>query len=181
MISILHIITTVKRMEYNERACCASDNSLPGTCPVLQEEPTPIDDDDDPRYNLGVILGGTALGVAVVAVCAYIFLHKSKTCGGSDGSSGRSLPKATYIEEPDIFVRRPVIDDAQPPEEPAPQAPAAVGSVNIGVCNGNTNGGVSEGGALGQSTSDSEAASIVKAFDDLEEELEARLNSLRRY
>ena len=164
--------------KYKDRACCASDNTLPGTCPLRSRDPI---ETKEQTSNLGVILGGTALGVAVVAVCAYIFLHKSKTCGGSDGSSGRSLPKATYIEEPDIFVRRPVIDDAQPPEEPAPQAPAAVGSVNIGVCNGNTNGGVSEGGALGQSTSDSEAASIVKAFDELEEELEARLNSLRRY
>ncbi len=175
--------------KYKERACCASGDTLPGTCPLLSPDPS---ETKEQTSNLGVILGVTAVGVAaVVAMCAYIFLHKkkSKTCGGGKGSSGRPFPSDSGdIEEKDIFVRstdkntamtRPDIDSAQHPQESAPQATAAVGPDNIDASNSNINRGFAEDGTLGESTPDSEDVAVDHAFDDLEE-LEARLRSLRR-
>jgi hypothetical protein len=132
----------VEGKKYKDRACCASDSTLPGTCPL--RSPDPIETKEQ-TSNLGVILGATAgaVAAAAVAICAYILLHKknSKTCGGGKGSSGRPLPSDSGdIEEIDIFVRptdkntamtRPDIDSAQHPQESAPQATAAVGPDNI--------------------------------------------------
>jgi hypothetical protein len=97
----------VEGKKYKDRACCASDNTLPGTCPL--RSPDPIETKEQ-TSNLGVILGATAgaVAAAAVAICAYILLHKknSKTCGGGKGSSGRPLPSDSGdIEEKDIFVR----------------------------------------------------------------------------
>jgi hypothetical protein len=95
----------VEGKKYKDRACCASDNTLPGTCPLRD----PIETKEQ-TSNLGVILGATAgaVAAAAVAICAYILLHKknSKTCGGGKGSSGRPLPSDSGdFEEKDIFVR----------------------------------------------------------------------------
>jgi hypothetical protein len=97
----------VEGKKYKDRACCASDNTLPGTCPL--RSPDPIERKEQ-TSNLGVILGATAgaVAAAAVAICAYVLLHKknSKTCGGGKGSSGRPLPSDSGdIDEIDIFVR----------------------------------------------------------------------------
>ena len=110
----------MEERNYTERACCGSDNPVPGTCTVSIPSPVPIP-------NWSVIVGSAVAGVAAIAVLVLAAIY----CARQTASRSADIRVVEIETEPDIFVPRrvppaPLEQPPQPEEGLEEEAPVDV-------------------------------------------------------
>ncbi len=93
----------MEERNYTERACCGSDNPVPGTCTVSIPSPVPIP-------NWAVIVPSAVAGVAVIAVLVLAVIY----CARQTASRSADTRVLEIDNEPDMIVPAP--REQEPPQ-----------------------------------------------------------------
>ena len=107
----------MEERNYTERACCGSDNPVPGTCTVSIPSPVPIP-------NWAVIVPSAVAGVAVIAVLVLAVIY----CARQTASRSADTRVLEIDNEPDMIVPAP--REQEPPQREEKLEEEAPGDVN---------------------------------------------------